>query len=75
MKDITSGRLLPEVKLVTTSYTHKEAAITGEGHPPRPVDIHRIQEEFGMLSIPHKDSGFFMDEGKPGEDRKKAKPI
>ena len=56
MKDVAGGRLLPEVNFSTSSSTCEEAAIRGEGHPPGPLDIHGIQEEFRMLNIPHKDS-------------------
>ena len=56
MKDVAGGRLLPEVNFWTFSCTCEEAAIRGECHLPELPDIHRIQEEFRMLSIPHKDS-------------------
>ena len=59
MKDVAGGRLLPEANFSTLSSTCEEAAIRGEGHrQPVVPDIHRIQEEFRMLSIPHKDSPF-----------------
>ena len=68
MKDIASGRLLPEVNFWTTSSTCKEVAIRREGHPFT-VPSHSIQEKFRMLSIPYKETTS-ISESKPRGDRK-----
>ena len=81
MKDVPSGRLYPEVNLLTTHNYSCLVVIRGyrvvirgyrvvirvEGHPAGTFYIHKIQK-FGMVSIPYIGFPFFTIKGKPRED-------
>ena len=70
MKDIASGRLLPEMNSLTNNVTSEKTSIGGEREPLRRfITAREIQEKPGISGIPYQNH-VLEDEGKPGEGGK-----
>jgi len=70
MKDVASGRLLPEMNFLIGSSTNEETTVGGEGEPRGRIVAREIQENLGIPGIPYQNC-MSEDKSKTGESRKK----